>query len=889
MPIFCSGAGYSCAGGPRPPAHEYKRLLANFRERSGHKDPPAPGGPTPERPEAPARPPEECRSEPSEERHSGGGRAGADGRSGVGPPGAGVLVAAERTLGPLQRRPAPSHINKFIGFKRSRHQDPNSMIITSDQQQAHDLATTCHYCEGPFTEKNPKVRDHCHLTNKYRAAACNNCNKLIREGSGTIPLYFHNARGYDNHHVYTMLSQRDSIDNDCVNIIENTSERTMCIELNQKRTYTDKTGETKTAKDNWSISVRDSVQILGSTSSLATHINSLPIEKRTCMKQCIETYLKRPADDDTLELLLRKQVFPYSWFDAPSKLQHRSINNDPEAQVFSDDPSIWYDCLTGAAADSSDIEHVKKVWEIMGFESFKDYHDFYLKLDVCGLADVMRAFRDELMSTHKLDPCHFISLSSFTWAAMLRSTKVKLEHLTDHEMYLFFESQKRGGFTCAIERHAQGTDNTADVTNKMIYVDANNLYGHSMMRNLPHSGFRWLPNLTVDNVLHLTSCYNPESSTGYVFEVDIEYPEHLHELHDDLPLLPYNRSIAHDELSDYQQQALGDVPLCAVPKLIADFKKREKYIINIEQLQFAIKHGLVVTAVHRGITFQQSAWLKPYIELNSTLRQQATSDFGKGLYKLLNNAIFGKTMENVRGRTDAIITSASDEQNLIREQSKFRFKRRQDINNMSIITHGKCSVKLDKPVYVGSQILDYSKILMASFFHDKLVPTYGRDNTRLVYTDTDSFILQIKTGDIWKELAENHKHLAEGFDFSNFPKDHNLYSKDKAKVPGYFKCETAEKLLKEVVCLRAKSYAYTTHDGYSDCKAKGVPMRCAKEFTIDTYRRVLDTREDQEVQFKTIQSRGHQLYTMAQSKRAFSAFDDKRWIEADGVRTRAYR
>ncbi|KAJ9443211.1 hypothetical protein DIPPA_18150 [Diplonema papillatum] len=774
------------------------------------------------------------------------------------------------------------------------------MIITSDQQQAHDLATTCHYCEGPFTEKNPKVRDHCHLTNKYRAAACNNCNKLIREGSGTIPLYFHNARGYDNHHVYTMLSQRDSIDNDCVNIIENTSERTMCIELNQKRTYTDKTGETKTAKDNWSISVRDSIQILGSTASLATHINSLPIEKRTCMKQCIETYLKRPADDDTLELLLRKQVFPYSWFDAPSKLQHRSINNDPEAQEVSDDPSIWFDCLTGAAADSSDIEHVKKVWEIMGFESFKDYHDFYLKLDVCGLADVMRAFRDELMSTHKLDPCHFISLSSFTWAAMLRSTKVKLEHLTDHEMYLFFESQKRGGFTCAIERHAQGTDNTPDVTNKMIYVDANNLYGHSMMRNLPHSGFKWIPNLTVDNVLHLTSCYNPESSTGYVFEVDIEYPEHckadcacsgrcLHELHDDLPLLPYNRSIAHDELSDYQQQALGDVPLCAVPKLIADFKKREKYIINIEQLQFAIKHGLVVTAVHRGITFQQSAWLKPYIELNSALRQQATSDFGKGLYKLLNNAIFGKTMENVRGRTDAIITSASDEQNLIREQSKFRFKRRQDINNMSIITHGKCSVKLDKPVYVGSQILDYSKILMAGFFHDKLVPTYGRENIRLVYTDTDSFILQIKTGDIWKDLAEKHKHLAEEFDFSNFPKDHNLYSKDKAKVPGYFKCETAEKLLKEVVCLRAKSYAYTTHDGYSDCKAKGVPMRCAKEFTIDTYRRVLETRVDQEVQFKTIQSRGHQLYTMGQSKRAFSAFDDKRWINADGVRTRAYR
>ena len=223
---------------------------------------------------------------------------------------------------------------------------------------------------------------------------------------------------------------------------------------------------------------------------------------------------------------------------------------------------------------------------------------------------------------------------------------------------------------------------------------------------------------------------------------------------------------------------------------------------NIEYLQFLLRQGLKLTKVHRIVSFKQDNIMKPYIDKNSALRAQAKNDFEKDLYKLLNNSIYGKTLENVRGRTEmknipydktkwvkgkeVPMTEEEIKEYIAKHQSKPFFNcNTVDLKSSKILQFMQGDVTLDKPVYIGSQILDYSKLLMNSFFYDTLIPHFGRENVTMAYTDTDSFVLEITTKDLDEELAK----LSADFDFSNYPTTHELHDVNNKKVPGKFKDE----------------------------------------------------------------------------------------------------
>ena len=188
-------------------------------------------------------------------------------------------------------------------------------------------------------------------------------------------------------------------------------------------------------------------------------------------------------------------------------------------------------------------------------------------------------------------------------------------------------------------------------------------------------------------------------------------------------------------------------------KLVCNLHNKKKYVVHIRSLKQALDHGLKLKKVHRIIEFNQEAWLKPYIEMNIELRKVANNDFEKDFYKLMNNSVFGKTMENVRKHRDIkLVTTDKKRSKLVSEPNYHTMNLISE--NLSIIEMKKIKVKMNKPIYLGLSILEISKILMYEFWYDYMKPKYS-DNVKLCYTDTDSFIINIKTKDFCKDITND--------------------------------------------------------------------------------------------------------------------------------------
>ena len=195
-------------------------------------------------------------------------------------------------------------------------------------------------------------------------------------------------------------------------------------------------------------------------------------------------------------------------------------------------------------------------------------------------------------------------------------------------------------------------------------------------------------------------------------------------------------------------------------------QNKENYVIHIRALKQALNNGLILKKVHRVIKFNQEAWLKSYIDMNTGLRKEAKNDFEKDFFKLMNNAVFGKTMENVRNHRDIKIVTTNKQRNKLASEPNYHTTKHIS-KDLLIIEMKKVVVVMDKPVYLGQAILDISKILMYEFWYHYIKPKYG-DNARLCYMDTDSFVINIKTEDFYKDISND---VEKWFDTSNYDKN----------------------------------------------------------------------------------------------------------------------
>ena len=345
---------------------------------------------------------------------------------------------------------------------------------------------------------------------------------------------------------------------------------------------------------------------------------------------------------------------------------------------------------------------------------------------------------------------------------------------------------------------------TSDLNKFVLYLDVNNLYGNSMSKPLPYKNFKWSDDLTLD----------PNNLQKGIYEVDIEIPKELHDKFKDYPLCPKIKSIDENMLSEYQKYLNDKLNIKYSPtvkKLILDLLPKKNYKVYYKNLEYYLKLGLKVTKVHRILTFDENPFLKEYIDLNTELRKQSKNDLEKDLFKLMNNAIFGKSMENVLNRSNIKLINNNLEK-LLKLTKQPNFQNTYQISNRLALVESKpIKTVFNKPIYMGAVILETSKLHMYEFWYDHLEEKYN-DKIQLIYTDTDSFIIEINTDDIYKHMFEN-KDL---YDFSEYPTDHHNYSLTNKKVLGKFKDELNSKLITEFCALKPKMCSYKYIDKYKD-------------------------------------------------------------------------
>ena len=316
-------------------------------------------------------------------------------------------------------------------------------------------------------------------------------------------------------------------------------------------------------------------------------------------------------------------------------------------------------------------------------------------------------------------------------------------------------------------------------------------------------------------------------------------------------------------------------------KLLLTQYSKEHYIVHFAILKFYLKMGLQLQAVHSIIKYRQKRWLEPYITYNSQQRAQSRNAFEKDFYKLKNNSLFGKTMEDVRKRIDYKLVT--DTEQLLKLTNNPLFHDRDIINEDIVGVHMiKPKVTLDKPIYVGQAVLDYSKLEMYQLFYDILPACPLIKKLQLVGGDTDSFFLAITT-DSKHSLHDVFSMMPNHIDTSNYPTDHPLFSNNNKAKLGCFKDETGGQLLEEMILLRPKMYSMKYADAHSSIKrAKGISRSIVSNMTHQDYHDAFEHKKETLVNMTILRSKQHTINTVTFRKRALSAWEDKRaWLSAN--------
>jgi hypothetical protein len=441
--------------------------------------------------------------------------------------------------------------------------------------------------------------------------------------------------------------------------------------------------------------------------------------------------------------------------------------------------------------------------------------------------------------------------------------------------------------------------------NILVYYDANSLYPTGMVQALPTGEMWWSTNLIYERTndveykedryifTHYTYNYDPvtggytstphykfnynnEYSLGYVYEVDLTYPDEIKEMTRYYPFCPEKLEVPDEWLSKWQREHKPP-KYKSGEKLVCTQFDKYNYIIDGRMLDWYLDHGMILTKIHKKLVYKKSFWLKSYIEFNIMKRTEAKNKtpedkFGVFFYKLMNNAFYGKTLENVRKRQNIEIVNNGERFKLLSSKPTFKgythLTEDQNLGGEVCAMHmSKTSIKYDKFNYVGFTILELAKLTMYEFVYDVLWKTYG-DKFKIHYTDTDSVFIEIEDDDIDKIKDCLH--------------DTEL---------GKFKDELVakKKFITKAAFMKSKMYMYETVS--NDPKEKNEPCKKIKGVSESAHRKITfddfnDALLDDKIIYTDswhIHSVKHNIMLEKRTKKTLDNYFDKAYLLDDGI------
>ena len=565
----------------------------------------------------------------------------------------------------------------------------------------------------------------------------------------------------------------------------------------------------------------------------------------------------------TDNLFKKKLAYPYEKFNLNN---FREATQEPLNLTKED----FWSTLTQSYPCEDDIKRTQQLIDTYNITTAQELTMLYLKMDVLQLTDEFENFVETSTLMYGINPLYSYSLPGYTWKAGLKLTNIKLDFIKDKQLLLLLENNIRGGISSVMgPRYIESDTNT-----KLLYIDANNLYGWAMSQYLPTGHFKKMQSfkcdvdeLLIEEIKEDILNTPDDNEFGYFIECDLEYPAEIKEKTENFPLCPYQTK-ADPELFTTYMNSVKQPNYKPTEKLMCDLTNKYIYMMHYRMFKFYMTLGMKVTKIHTIYRFKQSLWLAKYIDHNTQKRTKAKTNFEKDLYKLMNNAFFGKTMENVRDRTNLEFIPHTNIIQIIKRQSKLSFKGIVNhYSEFSVYKFDKEKTVFDKPIYLGFSVLELSKLLMYEFYYHKLQPYYS-SSVKLHYMDRDSFILSIKTGDLINDL----EYFKDDFDFSELDPSHELYNSINKKVIGKMKIETSPIIeLDNFVALRSKSYSFS-YGTTQKSKQKGIQH-------TPPYSQFISSLFNSETTTETnysIRSNTHNLTVQKQDKLALNPFDDKR-------------
>uniref|UniRef100_UPI0035D00644 DNA polymerase n=1 Tax=Bartonella sp. CL43QHWL TaxID=3243532 RepID=UPI0035D00644 len=381
--------------------------------------------------------------------------------------------------------------------------------MTDEDWKRYQLEKHCYYCNQLLGYD--KVKDHDHYNGKYRGASHNSCN-LNEKKAMFVPVFFHNLSNYDSHLFIKELMTKLP-ENKNLKLLAKSPEEYISFQFGCFK-FLDSYRFLQSSLDNITKSMTD---------------DDFKITRH-----------QFPNTTD-FKLLRKKGSVPYSFYTS-----HESYN------VTYLEKSMFFDELKNEMAPDSAYDEAKVIWDHFKIKNHGEFIDLYLKTDVLLLADLFEKFRNVNLNYFQIDPCHCYSAPGLTWQAGLKYTGINLELLTDTDILLTFEKAIRGGISGVMgTRHFKANEN-----HKLLFIDANNLYGWAMMEPQPYGSFEMIEGMetiTKEQIMAIPS----DSQVGYFFEVDLEYPQSIKFKSKNFPFCPESLFTEDDEVSPYQRELLA--------------------------------------------------------------------------------------------------------------------------------------------------------------------------------------------------------------------------------------------------------------------------------------------------------------------------------------------